>query len=87
MHGENIVEDIWKALLTSQYVVADVTGKNSNVYYELGIAHTLGKKVILLTQEISDIPFDTRHLRHIVYSNDLSGHQTIRTGITGFVRT
>lgn len=85
MHGENVMEDVWTAILSSQYVVADVTGRNPNVYYELGIAHTLGKKVILLTQNITDIPFDTRHLRHIVYSNDLSGHQSIKAGIKGFV--
>lgn len=85
MHGENVMEDVWTAILSSQFVIADVTGRNPNVYYELGIAHTLGKKVILLTQSASDIPFDTRHLRHIVYANSLSGHQSIKSGIRGFV--
>ena len=35
--------------------------------YELGIAHTMGKKVILITQDVNDIPFDLRHLRHLHY--------------------
>lgn len=86
MHGENIVEDIWSAIVSSEIIVADVTGKNPNVYYELGICHTIGKKIILLTQSVADIPFDTRHLRHVVYSNDLGGFKDIRSGISGFLR-
>lgn len=86
MHGDNIVEDIWSAIVTSEIIVADVTGRNPNVFYELGISHTIGKKIMLLTQNVSDIPFDTRHLRHVVYSNDLGGFKDIRSGITGFLR-
>lgn len=85
MHGENVMEDVWNAIVKSEYMIADVTGKNPNVYYELGIAHTLGKKILLLTQKTGDIPFDTRHLRHIVYSNDLSGFDSIKNGVKGFL--
>ncbi len=85
MHGENVMEDVWNAIVKSEFMIADVTGKNPNVYYELGIGHTLGKKILLLTQSTGDIPFDTRHLRHIVYSNDLSGFDSIRNGIKGFL--
>lgn len=85
MHGHSINEDIWKAILSSEYIIADVTGRNANVYYELGVCHTVGKKTIILTQKIEDIPFDTKHLRHVVYSNDISGFNSIRKGIKGFL--
>ncbi len=85
MHGENVMEDVWNAIVKSEFMIADVTGKNPNVYYELGIGHTLGKKILLLTQSTGDIPFDTRHLRHIVYSNDLTGFDSIRNGVKGFL--
>jgi hypothetical protein len=62
-----IIEDIWEAINTAHVIVADLTGKNPNVFYEVGVAHTVGKKVILITQSIDHVPFDLRHLRHVQY--------------------
>jgi hypothetical protein len=66
-HGQQIPEDIWKGICEAAIIIADVTGSNPNVYYELGIAHVLGRRVILLTQNINDLPFDIRTHRHISY--------------------
>jgi hypothetical protein len=63
-----IMHDIWGFVRTSRVMVADLTDKNPNVFYELGLAHAVGKPVILLTQEFEDIPFDLRSLRVIQYS-------------------
>lgn len=62
-----IMREIWSAMYAAKLIIAECTGRNPNVYYELGIAHTLGKPVIMLTQDVDDIPFDLRHLRHIQY--------------------
>lgn len=62
-----IIDDLWSAIYYSKACIADCTGKNPNVFYELGIAHTLGRPTILITQSIEDIPFDIRHIRHILY--------------------
>ena len=64
----NILEDVVVGITTSDLIVADLTGSNPNVYYELGIAHALDKNVILLTQEINDLPFDLRSYRVISYN-------------------
>ena len=64
----NIISDIVKGIITSDLIVADLTGSNPNVYYELGIAHALDKKVILITQEINELPFDLRSYRVVGYS-------------------
>lgn len=64
-----IVDDIFKAIVNSTAVVADATGKNPNVNYELGIAHTLNKPTIIIAQSRSDIPFDYRHIRSYLYKN------------------
>jgi hypothetical protein len=55
-------------MLGAQIVVADCTGRNPNVFYELGMAHTIGKTTLLMTQDLEDIPFDIRHLRRIEYT-------------------
>lgn len=70
MTGPIIIEDIWTQINQAGIIIADVTGKNPNVMYELGIVHTLGKPAILITQEIEKIPFDFTHLRHYQYSDN-----------------
>jgi hypothetical protein len=65
-NGQIIVE-IWSAINHARVILADCTGRNAYVFYEIGIAHTLGKETILITQSIEDIPFDLRHLRFITY--------------------
>jgi len=64
----NILSDIIEGIANSDLIVADLTGANPNVYYELGIAHGLNKKVILLIQDIEELPFDLRSYRVISYS-------------------
>lgn len=68
-----IMRDVWHGICRSHVVIADLTGRNPNVFYELGIAHTIGKPVILICADHEDVPFDLRHLRHIQYSNSAPG--------------
>lgn len=66
-----VIQDIFSLIFRSHIVICDFTGKNSNVFYECGIAHTLGKHVIPIAQHDSDVPFDLRHHRYIKYlAND-----------------
>lgn len=64
----NILQDIVQAIYESDLIVADLTGNNPNVFYELGIAHAFRKPVILSTQSIEDVPFDLRPYRLLLYS-------------------
>ncbi len=68
----NILCDIVQGIANSDLIVSDLTGSNPNVYYELGIAHALNKKVILITQNIDELPFDLRSYRVIGYSTHFS---------------
>lgn len=68
-----IVENIWENIVRSRLLIAELTGRNPNVFYELGIAHTVGKEVILLAQNMNDVPFDLRHLRVIIYETTPRG--------------
>lgn len=64
---DSIMHEVWSAITQASILVADCTGKNPNVFYEIGIAHTIGKPVILITQNQDDVPFDLRHRRYILY--------------------
>lgn len=57
-----VMTDVWTAIPRAAILVADCTGRNANVFYEIGIAHTVGRPVVLITQNESDVPFDLRHL-------------------------
>lgn len=64
----SITLDIWEKVNRARFLIADLTGKNPNVFYEVGLAHALGKDVILLTQTMDDVPFDLKGLRCLLYS-------------------
>ena len=63
-----VMQSVWEGINRARIIIADLTGRNPNVFYELGIAHTLGKPVIMITQSMDYVPFDLRHLRCIVYT-------------------
>lgn len=65
-----IVTHVIENLVTADIVIADLTGRNSNVFYELGVRHAVGNNTILIAQDIEDIPFDLRNQRAITYSYD-----------------
>jgi hypothetical protein len=63
----NIMEYVWSGICAAKVIVADCTGRNANVFYEIGIAHTVGKPVILITQNPEDVPFDLQAIRYLHY--------------------
>ena len=82
-----ILEDVWVHICKSKVVIADVTGRNPNVFYEMGIAHTVGKPVIIITQDKSDIPFDVAQFRYFLYSDDAYGWDVLCSNISSAVRS
>lgn len=76
-----IIQDIVNLIDKSFVVICDCTGRNANVFYEIGIAHTLGREVILITQVDADVPFDLRHLRYIKYLDNDEGRQTLKAAL------
>jgi hypothetical protein len=68
-----IIQDIFELIYCSRIVIIDCSKRNSNVFYEAGIAHTLGKIVIPITQNKEDIPFDLQHHRYLYYMNNGEG--------------
>jgi hypothetical protein len=62
-----IIDQIWTGLRRAKVLVAELTGRNPNVLYELGLAHALHKPVVLISSNEADVPFDVRHVRVIYY--------------------
>ena len=81
-----IIEDIGESINSSQVIVADVTGRNPNVMYEIGIAHTVGRPVLIATQSMDDVPFDLKHYRCIIYEYTPRGCKAFEQKLEGTLR-
>ena len=65
-----IIDQIWRGIQSARVLVAELTGRNPNVLYELGLAHALRKPVVLVSSNKDDVPFDVQHVRVIYYDKD-----------------
>lgn len=61
------MDQVWRGIRNATVLIAELTSKNPNVFYELGLAHALEKPVILVSSNQEDVPFDLRHIRVILY--------------------
>lgn len=77
----HIIDEIWSAMNFARLVIADCTGNNANVFYELGMAHTLGKPTILITQSVDKAPFDVQSRRLIRYENTIAGADGLKSDL------
>lgn len=82
-----IVQDIVNLIAKARVVVCDCSGKNANVFYEIGIAHSLGKEVLLIAQSENDVPFDLLHLRYIRYLPNNEGLEALSAAVQSRLRT
>ncbi|HEU5352297.1 MAG TPA: hypothetical protein VFU55_11930 [Terracidiphilus sp.] len=62
-----VIDQIWAGITDAKVLVAELTGRNPNVFYELGLAHALSKPVVLVSSNQEDVPFDLQHIRVIYY--------------------
>jgi hypothetical protein len=89
VQGGHILEDVLRGIAQAEIVIADLTRRNPNVFYELGIAHMVKdvEKIIMLSQAVEDIPFDLRPYRCIIYSQTVRGVKEFRTKLLEAITT
>jgi hypothetical protein len=82
-----IIQDVFDLIFTSSIIIADLSGKNPNVFYEVGIAHTLGKYVVPIAQSTDDIAFDVGHHRVLKYSLEGDGKSKLKSSLQSRLTT
>ncbi len=82
---QNILETIIQGISNTDLIIADLTGENANVYYELGIAHTLKKPTIQIVQNVDDILFSLHSYNTIRYSINSDGSSELATRILNMI--
>ena len=80
------MEKVWDGINAAQLILADCTQKNPNVFYEIGMAHTVGKKVVLITRSENDIPSDIKHHDYIPYVYDPEGVDQLMNTLREFLK-
>jgi hypothetical protein len=82
-----VMEQVWAQIRKAKVLLADLTGKNPNVFYELGLAHAARKPVVFVAGDIEDVPFDVRHLRVVVFDLREPGwSDKLRRDITTYLK-
>ena len=81
-----IMDDVNDQIEKADLIVADLTGRNPNVFYEVGYAAALRKSVIQIAQSASDLPFDVRHLRTFSYSTRMLGDRKLAHDLSEAIR-
>jgi hypothetical protein len=83
----SVVEQIWEQIQKASVLLADLTGRNANVFYELGLAHAARKPVVFTAPQVEDVPFDLRHLRVIIYEvREPEWSTKLRTSVTDYLK-
>jgi hypothetical protein len=85
--ADSVIADVWNAIFSASAIIADCTGRNPNVFYEIGVAHVLGRPVVLITQSSDDVPFDLRHIRFIEYEYTPRGMELFEQRLAETLRT
>lgn len=81
-HSGDIFPHILRLIASSRIVIANLSGRNPNVLYELGICHALSKPVIIVTSELEGVPFDVQSKRLVLYQRSSDLRDAIRLSLT-----
>jgi hypothetical protein len=76
--SKHVISDIWSAICGCRLIISDCTEHNPNVFYEIGIAHAIGREVIILLESNHEPPFDISHLRFLAYKRSEAGFERLR---------
>jgi hypothetical protein len=81
----SFVRDVLAYLAGAHTVIADLTGRNANVFYELGVRHALSPRTLLIAQDADDIPSDLREYRTLLYDPPPHGTAACVAGIRKYL--
>ena len=81
-----VMDDVLKTIVQSRLVISDLTGHNPNVLYEIGLAHALDREVIMIVQNVQDVPFDLNHIRYVPYLPNKEGLDDLKEKLSAFIQ-
>jgi hypothetical protein len=86
LQSGSIIDDVVDHIAKSEISIVEMTDQNPNVFYELGVRHALSSSTILIAQNTSDIPFDLRDNRAIIYKFTPRGITKFKETLRNYVQ-
>jgi hypothetical protein len=82
-----IMPSVYRDIIESEFVIAEITSSNPNVFYELGFAHAINKPVIMIAdrQQVPTVPFDISSHRILFYENSIAGKDRFEEGLRRYI--
>jgi hypothetical protein len=84
--SRRIMIDIYACIEDSKFILADFSGRNPNVFFEVGISHALGKSVLQLTRTLADVPPKLQSIRCHIYLDTVSGAEKLKPVLENAIR-
>ena len=81
-----VMDDVFKTIVQSRFVISDLTKRNPNVLYETGIAHARNRQVVMIVQNKDDIPFDLQHIRFVQYLPNDEGYEQLKADLVNSIK-
>jgi len=85
-HNENILEVIQERIRQGAAVIADISGRNPNVFYEVGYAHAVSRPTILLCRKGENVPFDLQSINYIAYASIVELRERLERRLTALLK-
>ncbi len=82
----NINRKIIEHIFRSDAVIAEITDHNPNVFYEMGVAHAIANKTIMIAQNAKALPFDISNYRCLIYKQSVDGLKELQDAIVESLR-
>lgn len=79
------MQKVWNGICSAHAIIADCTTANPNVFYEIGVAHTVGRPVMLITRSKEDVRSDIQHLEYIVYEDETKAADVLIPALRNFI--
>jgi len=84
--SSSILNQVWACIPSAEVIVADVSERNPNVIYELGLCFGLRRFPIMLVRDPEALPFNLRALRYIKYDDSVAGAKALRENLSAAIR-
>lgn len=82
----DLLPHILKQIIKARIIIANIDGRNPNVFYELGLVHAMDKGTILISSSVADLPFDLKNKKILIYKGPQNLQQQLKNELIKYLK-